>query len=289
MTGTLGNAYVRLLLLAALPAGAATACRQAAGVLFDVPPPRPEPAAASAATPATLGVAQDTTRPPVESAPTADSVLALLPRHADGGVDWLAAERLQVIRPRSGPRGAQRDYLPGFGYDVALQAENRMFDAVFPHSAHVSLLACGTCHPAVFRYRENDNSMKEINAGRSCGVCHRTVASPASACGRCHPAMGPGSRTPQLDSGLAMARVADTAPPAATAYPPSRFTHWTHRIRYRCSACHTALFALAAGADTVSMADLRAGAACGACHDGREAFGLRECGRCHVAPEEGDR
>jgi c(7)-type cytochrome triheme protein len=123
--------------------------------------------------------------------------------------------------------------------------------------------------------------MGEIEEGKSCGACHGKVAFTPEACSRCHPAFEPAEFTPTLDTGIVLARVADAAGPGPN--PPSRFAHDVHRIRYRCSACHPGLFAMRAGADTLDMASMRAGASCGACHDGRAAFGIADCGRCHVA------
>ena len=67
--------------------------------------------------------------------------------------------------------------------------------------------------------------------------------------------------------------------------PPALFPHWIHRIRYRCYACHDALFKMAAGANAVTMADIAQGKSCGACHDGVTAWGstYETCNRCHVA------
>lgn len=60
--------------------------------------------------------------------------------------------------------------------------------AVFPHAAHSEWVDCPTCHPALFVPEKGKNtmSMAEIMAGQKCGVCHGTVAFPASECKRCH-------------------------------------------------------------------------------------------------------
>lgn len=73
---------------------------------------------------------------------------------------------------------------------------------------------------------------------------------------------------------------------AGAAYPPAHFRHWTHRIRYRCFACHPALFQMKQGADEMTMDKMRQGQFCGACHTGRVAFdiGFQSCSRCHAAP-----
>ncbi|HEX7124932.1 MAG TPA: c(7)-type cytochrome triheme domain-containing protein [Thermodesulfobacteriota bacterium] len=66
---------------------------------------------------------------------------------------------------------------------------------------------------------------------------------------------------------------------------PAVFRHSTHDTpEMRCSTCHTRLFPFrqVGGFD---HADMRAGRACGACHDGVQAFGTEveaSCGRCHA-------
>jgi len=66
--------------------------------------------------------------------------------------------------------------------------------------------------------------------------------------------------------------------------PVARLPHWVHRIRYRCKACHPALFVPRAGANAMTMTEINRGEACGRCHDGRAAFraGFGTCNRCHV-------
>ena len=154
--------------------------------------------------------------------------------------------------------------------------------AAFPHSVHATEFTCQSCHPAPYGIGEVDNSMSAINAGTSCGTCHGPVAFPSSACGRCHNGLPTPAVTPVLEDDLVLARAADSSG-MADVFPVSRFPHWVHRIRYRCGACHTDLFALEAGTDTLTMTEMRQGATCGACHDGREAFPLTACLRCHTS------
>ena len=72
--------------------------------------------------------------------------------------------------------------------------------------------------------------------------------------------------------------------------PPSRFSHWPHRIRYRCQACHPAPFAERAGATVVTMDAIARGQYCGRCHDGVTAFAveINGCARCHVEPKRAE-
>lgn len=72
------------------------------------------------------------------------------------------------------------------------------------------------------------------------------------------------------------------------AFPPSVFPHWLHRVRYRCYVCHPALFEMQQGANTVTMDTIKKGQFCGACHNGKAAFGadFQNCTRCHKKPAE---
>jgi c(7)-type cytochrome triheme protein len=54
----------------------------------------------------------------------------------------------------------------------------------------------------------------------------------------------------------------------------------------KCADCHTnpKLFAMKKGAEKITMADINAGKACGACHDGTKAFKAGDaanCTKCH--------
>lgn len=63
---------------------------------------------------------------------------------------------------------------------------------------------------------------------------------------------------------------------------PVVFKHWTHRMKYTCNVCHTDLaFPLKANTVDIAQSDIEAGRLCGACHDGKTAFGASECDRCH--------
>ncbi len=62
------------------------------------------------------------------------------------------------------------------------------------------------------------------------------------------------------------------------------FPHWIHRIRYKCYACHPALFEMKAGANKVTMDAMQEGKFCGACHNGKNAWSVtfETCSRCHT-------
>lgn len=63
---------------------------------------------------------------------------------------------------------------------------------------------------------------------------------------------------------------------------PVIFSHWFHRIRFRCSVCHTEIgFKMRAGSNRISMAKIKDGKFCGACHDNNIAWGPENCHLCH--------
>ena len=63
---------------------------------------------------------------------------------------------------------------------------------------------------------------------------------------------------------------------------PVIYSHWFHRIRFRCKVCHDELgFKMRAGANDVRMADIANGKFCGMCHNGQVAWGAENCDLCH--------
>ncbi|MBU0481963.1 MAG: hypothetical protein KKG47_12765 [Proteobacteria bacterium] len=63
------------------------------------------------------------------------------------------------------------------------------------------------------------------------------------------------------------------------------FSHWSHRLKYSCRVCHLELeFSFSSGGTDITEEDNRNGLYCGACHDGKQAFGHTEenCRRCHT-------
>jgi c(7)-type cytochrome triheme protein len=71
--------------------------------------------------------------------------------------------------------------------------------------------------------------------------------------------------------------------PGADDIPPARFPHWVHRMNFKCYVCHEGIFQMKAGADDVTMDDVRSGKFCGVCHNGKTAFQVtfETCPRCH--------
>jgi c(7)-type cytochrome triheme protein len=72
---------------------------------------------------------------------------------------------------------------------------------------------------------------------------------------------------------------------ASSDLPAVSFSHWRHRLQYTCRVCHFELeFVMEANASEITEEDNRNGFFCGACHDGKRAFGHTEenCTKCHT-------
>jgi c(7)-type cytochrome triheme protein len=126
-------------------------------------------------------------RPPIEGILDWETALEMLPKDYKKKADWSAALEQGVIRPRSGadPLSA---YAAIFQWDFIIEAEKPKNEAYFPHSAHTRWLSCKNCHTAIFPYKRNPATMKEMKNGASCGTCHgkKNVAFSLSQCKRCH-------------------------------------------------------------------------------------------------------
>jgi c(7)-type cytochrome triheme protein len=88
-----------------------------------------------------------------------------------------------------------------------------------------------------------------------------------------------GRELPRLPADRELAGAADS-PGAVT------FSHAQHLDASRpdCTACHPRLFRIVRtgqAAAPIRHADMDAGRACGACHNGRTAFGRDDCTACH--------
>ncbi|MCX5760775.1 MAG: hypothetical protein NTW72_04600, partial [Gemmatimonadetes bacterium] len=229
-----------------------------------------------------------------------DSAVKLLPKDGAGNIDWLAAERRGIIRPRSAlPGRPAADAAAGeFGYDFIMPNADTSYDVSFAHSVHAQQMSCATCHPRLFPRRGTKITMDDLGKGAFCAPCHDKVAFPVeTGCERCHTRLPPaeGGAKPQLLGTSTLQRAKpDTAAGKGTEgvfaglgtdqLPASRFPHWVHRGRYACKACHSELFVPKAGANVITMKLMADGKACGACHDGKNAFGvgLNNCDRCHT-------
>ena len=65
---------------------------------------------------------------------------------------------------------------------------------------------------------------------------------------------------------------------------PVIFSHWKHRVKYTCRVCHLELeFEMKVNTTEITEEKNKNGKFCGACHDGKIAFGHtpENCGKCH--------
>ena len=268
-------------------------CGSAAKTFLDLPEPGPEQetdeqtAANSQAQNLALGIGfvEPVEPAPIEDVEDRDSVLALLPRDSAGAIDWIAAVSQDVIRPRRArpKQTVEMGQFDAFAYDFFLKAKDPSLDAYFPHSSHVTWSTCGQCHPSIFPYRGEPVTMSLIGEGEACGRCHGPVAFAVEVCERCHTnvEMPAGRIEPSVPPDMVIPRSEENSGASRESFPESRFSHFVHRIRYRCSACHPDPFASRIGESTFSMTDMQDGDTCGSCHNGAEAFSVTDCTRCH--------
>lgn len=95
------------------------------------------------------------------------------------------------------------------------------------------------------------------------------------------------SRGWAVDGDVTIPRKGVSAEDAAKGSTPlAVFPHWIHRIRFKCYACHPAVFEMKAGSNPITMDAITEGQFCGTCHNGKIAWsvGFDTCNRCHVRP-----
>lgn len=68
---------------------------------------------------------------------------------------------------------------------------------------------------------------------------------------------------------------------------PVTFSHAFHKEKFgKCTACHTKVFKMKRGkTGPLTMAAMKEGKLCGACHNGEKAFSVKDaksCKKCHV-------
>jgi c(7)-type cytochrome triheme protein len=112
--------------------------------------------------------------------------LGAFPLDRRGAVDWVKAMELGVIKPRADVSG--KSEMMSFDMDVLFKNTDKMPWVKFRHLSHTNLMACSSCHPAVFIQKKGANnlSMDSILAGEQCGVCHGKAAFALWTCERCH-------------------------------------------------------------------------------------------------------
>lgn len=135
---------------------------------------------------------------------------------------------------------------------------------LFSHKKHINAFDCASCHPAFFPIGTHKPvSMAQMEKGKSCGACHTGKGTFAIGdCVRCHP-------TKDVNF-----KVKDTG--------DVKFSHDLHTGIFKCGDCHVKLYLPSAKNNRRTMADMEKAQSCGACHDGKSAFTVKEnCDRCH--------
>jgi c(7)-type cytochrome triheme protein len=134
----------------------------------------------------------------------------------------------------------------------------------FSHTGHLRTLQCNSCHNGLFKAGPNPRAtMAQMEKGKSCGACHHGKgAFKVSECGKCHPVREMAFNV--KDAGNVL------------------FSHKFHTGMYSCSECHPRLYLPGKGNVPVTMSGMEAQKSCGACHDGKSAFTVKEnCEKCH--------
>lgn len=62
---------------------------------------------------------------------------------------------------------------------------------------------------------------------------------------------------------------------------PVVFRHWNHRAKHSCRLCHVDIEFEMAGDTEIMEEDNKDGRYCGTCHNGKEAFDISQCSKCH--------
>ncbi len=138
----------------------------------------------------------------------------------------------------------------------------------FSHTSHLAVSAdCGACHPTLFTTNSSTRfTMADMEKGKSCGACHNSKkAFGVETCVRCHPVKE------------ITYQVKETG--------PTNFSHTAHLAAVQCGACHPKLYAPNQKNKRAGMAAMAKGASCGACHNAKLAFSVKECSKCHPVRE----
>jgi c(7)-type cytochrome triheme protein len=183
----------------------------------------------------------------------------------------------------------------------------RASPAAFRMEGMVKGEACGACHgPVTFGVR---NACRRCHSQDPVSTDWRPQAAPARPIERAATWEEAQKLLPKIDDepDWAAALTSGVIAPRASIDPRSKeqaqsdvevvlepkgnetakviFRHATHTALLKCGSCHPALFEMEAGSTEMSMAKLKKGELCGACH-GTVAFGVDACGRCHPAMAE---
>ncbi len=193
-----------LFVLAVIALLAAACSDKSLSLFFDIPPPTEQEKAERAAARQTAAAATRTQaaraptvtasqtavdegpRPEFESVLDWETAQEMLPKDDIDEVDWMAAMREGIIRPRAAIDGPGDPEANLFKFNFYLPGPDPTMDAYFPHQSHTEWLTCESCHAKIFRYRGTELNMDAIFSGEYCAKCHGIVAFALDSCNRCH-------------------------------------------------------------------------------------------------------
>lgn len=143
-------------------------------------------------------------------------------------------------------------------------------DAVFSHEFHTQAYKCSDCHTKYYPYggAKHGVTMKQMEQGKSCGVCHngKTAFAASGDCNKCHVGFKPANMTYKNSRGTIV----------------GYFSHDVHTAMLACSECHTKVYPYGGAKRGVTMKEMEQGKSCGACHNGKTAFPVTaNCSKCH--------
>jgi c(7)-type cytochrome triheme protein len=142
---------------------------------------------------------------------------------------------------------------------------------VFSHGDHINKKGmsknCRVCHDGLFDLKKKKHySMGDMEKGKSCGACHNgKKAFGVDKCVSCHPVKE------------ITFKVKETG--------PTDFSHKIHIEVASCGKCHPGLYAPDQHNKHVGMAAMEKGKSCGACHNAKLAFSVKDCAKCHPTRE----
>ena len=108
--------------------------------------------------------------------------------------------------------------------------------------------------------------MVDMEKGKSCGACHKgKSAFGIDKCVTCHPVKE------------ITYKIKETG--------PTHFSHKSHVADAGCGSCHPGLYSPDHKNRRVGMAAMEKEKSCGACHNSKESFSIKECAKCHPVKE----